>query len=132
MTECDEWTGARNKGYGMLLLNGKAKYAHRIVWMQDNGHTDLQINHHCDNPACINIEHLYAGTHKENMRDMRERGRVNSHNAKKTHCKRGHEFTPENTKMNGDRRACRSCINSAQNRRRKNARTIQQSNSATD
>ena len=38
----------------------------------------LQINHHCDNPACINPEHLYAGTHEDNVRDMIARNRASA------------------------------------------------------
>ncbi len=117
MDDCDLWEGTTNgDGYGMLhitYLDGKQirPFAHRLVWMQDNGHTDLMILHSCDTPGCINIEHLRAGTPQDNMDDREKRGR--HHNTVKTHCSQGHEFTPENTytssiALNGWRK-CKTC-----------------------
>jgi len=67
----------------------------------------MQVNHLCHNPKCYNVEHLYAGTQAENMRDMCEAGR--HWNQQKTHCKHGHEFTEENTYVYGVRRTCKTC-----------------------
>ena len=70
--DCWVWTGAKyKKGYGMLRVNGKCKQAHRLVM----GEPDGLVLHHCDNPACVNPDHLYIGTPSDNMRDMYERGR---------------------------------------------------------
>ena len=96
---------------------------HRLVWMQDNGHTDLEICHTCDNPRCFNIEHLYAGTHAQNMRDMVDRGRVRGGpvtNAVKTACPKGH---PYDYVHNGQRfcRTCRRAQNRAWRKRQKEA-----------
>ena len=120
MSECDLWVGATNRaGYGyphIAYVDGKQIQirAHRLVWMQEFGHTDLHILHSCDTPACINLEHLRAGTDQDNMDDMQKRGR--HHNTVKTHCSQGHEFTEENTynqppnktHRNGMRQ-CRTC-----------------------
>jgi hypothetical protein len=69
--------------------------------------------HKCDNPPCCNFEHMKLGTHLENMSECREKDRY--YYANLTHCKRGHEFTEENTyyiKTPGKwfgLRACKAC-----------------------
>jgi hypothetical protein len=61
----------------------------------------MLVLHDCDNPPCFRLDHLRLGTHAENMADMRAKGRDNlgGNNRDKTHCKRGHEFTDENTRL---------------------------------
>jgi len=106
---CLEWTGYRDKdGYGNIQIAGSPYRVHRIVWMQDNGHTDLFVLHSCDNPACYNIEHLFAGTAADNTRDMIEKGR--GAEQKVTHCPAGHPYDGDNLviRYNGYRR-CREC-----------------------
>jgi hypothetical protein len=77
--ECWEWTGARStRGYGELAMPGsRPAKAHKMAWEAVNGPVPdgLWVLHHCDNPPCCNPAHLYVGTHVDNMRDMRERGR---------------------------------------------------------
>ena len=66
---------------------------------------DYEIDHLCRVPACVNPDHLEAVTHLENV----SRGKAN-YNKYKTHCKKGHEFTEENTyKKRGIYRDCRMC-----------------------
>ena len=79
---CWIWIGCRAKStekmiYGRFYMNGKTYYAHRVSWILHNGKIPdkLQINHECDVPLCVNPEHLYPGTQKENVRDCIERGR---------------------------------------------------------
>ena len=110
--DCDEWEGLRTKvsGYGKIYIAGEYRPAHRIVWMQTHGHTDLMVLHHCDNPPCINIDHLYEGTAQDNSDDKIRRGRIRNGQADKTECKWGHPFDEENTyKRTDGRRSCRAC-----------------------
>ena len=118
MDDCDLWEGnCWSDGYGRIQIariDGKQIVigTHRLVWMQDNGHTDLMVLHSCDTPNCINIDHLRAGTHQENMDDKMERGRHFETN--KTHCKHGHEYTAKNTKWRTPKhpiRVCKTCHN---------------------
>ena len=84
MTQCVEWTGQRtSKGYGRLATltdeNGKRKwwYAHRMAWTVLVGPIPdgAQVLHHCDNPPCVNTDHLYLGTVQDNVADRQRRNR---------------------------------------------------------
>ena len=77
-TNCRTWDGKLNMyGYGMVKVNRKECRAHRVLFHALNPGTDptLVIRHKCDNPACVNPDHLEAGTVRENMMDMVNRGR---------------------------------------------------------
>lgn len=78
--ECWLWLGYTNAfGHGQFSLYTKAKYAHRVAFIIANGDIPkgLQVNHHCDTPACVNPNHLYTGTQQDNMNDKVRRGRGN-------------------------------------------------------
>ena len=77
-TNCRTWDGKLNEyGYGLVKVGGKQHRAHRVLFHALNPTTDesLVIRHKCDNPACVNPDHLEAGTVRENMMDMVNRGR---------------------------------------------------------
>ena len=76
-TECWEWTGGSYRGYGRLQVNNKRWGAHRFAYTLAFGQIDdaLLVCHRCDNPGCVRPDHLFAGTHSDNTRDMMEKGR---------------------------------------------------------
>lgn len=76
--ECIEWPYAAQKsGYGTSHLAGKTCPTHRAAYMLVYGELppDIVVRHKCDNPRCVNIRHLEAGTHKDNQQDCIIRGR---------------------------------------------------------
>lgn len=98
--DCREWPGRKGRnGYGLLTLRGGTLYAHRVVWELVNGPIPegMEVCHTCDNPPCCNPAHLFLGTHQDNMLDMAQKGRWGNQNKGRTHCRNGHEYTPENT-----------------------------------
>lgn len=79
---CWIWAGALTaNGYGWFnyrVRNNEwqPRLAHRIAWfLAHGGFPSLHVLHHCDNPKCVRLKHLYLGTQKENIRDMIHRGR---------------------------------------------------------
>ena len=79
--ECWEWGAAATPaGYGSVWDGDRVRYAHRLSYeihndteLPDADFGEMQINHHCDNPACVNPDHLCLGDQSDNMRDRWER-----------------------------------------------------------
>ena len=78
LDDCVEWEGSKNgRGYGETWIDGQRWRAHRRVWTLAHGPIPegMLICHHCDNPSCINVDHLFMGTPADNSRDMVEKER---------------------------------------------------------
>lgn len=116
--ECWNWTGARTAPgwHGMFASDATRAgrtmvLAHRHSWALANGPVPdgLNVLHRCDNAGCVRPDHLFLGTHSDNMRDRSAKGRAN--NRLWTVCKRGHPFE-NNTYIHPTtgRRACQTCI----------------------
>ncbi len=77
---CWNWIGTLNSsGYGLILVNYKTIRAHRFSWELHNGKITggLYVLHKCDNPRCVNPDHLFLGTQSDNHADMHAKKRNN-------------------------------------------------------
>lgn len=95
---CWLWTASLDSsGYGIFHVDGRMLKAHRWAYEHFRGPIPkgLHIDHLCRRRACVNPAHLEPVSHQENMR-----------RARRTHCRRGHELTPENTYII---RTCKAC-----------------------
>ncbi len=77
-SNCILWTKSTTEnGYAQINWKGRAHQAHRLVWEEANGPIPPkhEICHRCDIRCCINLDHLWLGTHDDNMADMKAKGR---------------------------------------------------------
>lgn len=75
---CIEWAGPRHdNGYGRFTYQRRQTLAHRAAWQLFRGSipNDLCVLHRCDNPPCVNPDHLFLGDRGDNARDMAAKGR---------------------------------------------------------
>lgn len=112
--ECWEWKGrVVAKGYGHFEIDGIYYVASRVSCLIHYGEeiNSMYALHRCDNPPCVNFNHLFLGTILDNHRDMIAKGRdsLNKERRARTHCRQGHEYTEENTGDHYGRRCCKEC-----------------------
>ena len=107
-TGCWLWNASTYRGYGRYNHQRKPQWAYAVAYKELVGPVPegLELDHTCRQPTCVYPGHLEPVTHLENMR----RGRVFKHQAEKTHCISGHEFTEDNTRTRKDGgRDCKKC-----------------------
>lgn len=111
---CWIWQGRMNPwGYGYFSAL-RENAAHRAMYRLIHGpiQKGMRVCHTCDVRLCVNPTHLWLGTQQQNIKDCAEKKRHT--NGAKTHCKQGHEYTPENTLYTDagkgrKRRQCKTC-----------------------
>lgn len=127
ISTCWHWSGCTNPHYGSFMLNtkrgqNKRVLAHRYSYQMLVGAIPdgLELDHLCRNKLCVNPAHLRPVTKRENILAIPREIRAKF--GKKTHCRNGHEFTPENTLLRPDVRGvwreCRACRKATERRAR--------------
>jgi hypothetical protein len=110
-TGCWLWNMSLDQdGYGRAVFKAFKTPAHRISYLAFKGDLGkMMVCHKCDTPACVNPDHLWLGTAKDNAVDCSIKGRK-----QKSHCINGHEFTAENTYIKRHKskssKCCRTCV----------------------
>jgi hypothetical protein len=74
---CWNWLGGKLRGYGIFNYEGKSIRAHRFSYMMHKGKIPkgMKVCHTCDNTSCVHPDHLFLGTHQDNMDDKVRKGR---------------------------------------------------------
>lgn len=80
---CIEWDKSRNikngnrLDYGQVRVGNKMMKAHRVAWVKAFGEIPqgMLVLHRCDNPSCVNPDHLFLGTHSDNAKDREQKNR---------------------------------------------------------
>lgn len=119
---CWDWLGSTYRGYGQIAAGPFMMKAHRVAWAIHHRRPFPRGKlacHSCDNPNCVNPNHIWAGSSKDNLVDASRKGRLkrskpsvmSQRMAAMTHCKRGHPFDEVNTRpLKNGWRECRECV----------------------
>jgi hypothetical protein len=113
-TPCLRWTGAKDgRGYGNVKVQGRVRKAHRVVYELTKGPvaTGLDCDHLCREPSCVRPSHIEPVPHRVNVQRGAARTVPGARQRAKTHCPRGHAYSPENTYIQPSTRGrcCRAC-----------------------
>jgi hypothetical protein len=69
--DCWEWAAAKDSlNYGRFWFDGQMRLAHHISWLLSGNSPKVYLRHKCNNPSCVNPDHLESGTHADNMKDF--------------------------------------------------------------
>lgn len=112
-------------GYVHIRFGNRLWAGHRLMYAMSKGPIPpgMFVCHTCDVRNCINPDHLWLGTPKQNSIDASQKGRVTGQS--KTHCLKGHPLSGNNLYASGGRRHCRACRDhqqAAYNERKKQER----------
>jgi hypothetical protein len=123
---CWLWTSAERGNrlkYGSMSIGNNAKFAHRASYEAFVGEIPKNkfVLHKCDTPLCVNPDHLFLGTLKDNMSDCKNKNR-NPRYLRRTHCKKGHPLSENNiliSKYKGvSTPYCKTCSRARDRKRR--------------
>lgn len=108
---CWLWLGAVAANYGTFTYQNRQTTAHRASYLFHHGAipNGLVLDHLCRNVLCVNPDHLEPVTQRVNVMRGNSRYNASSWQSAKTHCAKGHEYSPDNTKIIGNRRQCITC-----------------------
>ena len=109
--DCWIWFKVKPGTYGRIMVNGKKVKAHRYSYEKKYGPipSGLHACHTCDNPRCVNPDHIFPGTDTDNVRDCVRKGRLRPHGcAVRTSCRKGHPYKEGSFVI--DREGYRNCL----------------------
>lgn len=128
---CWAWKGKLSKkGYGSIIIQGSKYRAHRVAYYLAYGSfsSDLLVCHKCDNPCCVNPEHLWLGTTQQNTAESVSKGRARTYTqVERIFCKRGHRLIQPLRFPRGKAKVgpCPACVRFREENKEYSARVVE-------